>query len=162
MGGVNYCKTHFIIIFCWTNIETPFLYALCPCVLALWCLRCVILTLRGEMRGDRYCVTRVTSCLAEWPLLRYLAIFLSLLTDLEITPISPARLPVLYREILLVCKCDTDCFCSRLSARGSIHFSGVGNFRTLHSTHSRFYSTNHCIALLNNERSWLGSKNKIF
>ena len=122
-------------------------YALCPCVLACHCDVSDVLSVAcGEMRGDRYCVTRVTSCLAEWPLL-YLAIFLSPLTDLEITPISPARLPVLFcSERVSLFANVTLIVSAHDSVHGSIHFSVLGNFRTLHSTHSRFYSTNHCIA----------------
>ena len=113
------------------------------------------------MRGDRYCVTRVTSCRAQWPLLllRYLAIFTSHLGN---NPNFAGKYCFekrvsLFAHLTLIVSAHDPVQCTVLY----IHFSGVGNFRTLHSTHSRLYSTNHCHCSTMKGFDW-GQKNKIF
>ena len=119
---------------------------------------------RGEMRWEVTDIASLGSHRAGPSGLSFSAISQSsyLISDLEIIPISPANAALRESPCLQIWH-----WLSLLTTQCTvlyIHFSGVGNFRTLHSTHSRLYSTNHwhCIALLNNERFWLGSKNKIF
>lgn len=76
---------------------------------------------------------------------------------------SQFRQQVLFWENLLVCKFDTDCLCSRPSARFYTFISPESVILEHYIRHTvGFTPPTIAIALLNNERFWLGSKNKIF
>ena len=66
-------------------------------------------------------------------------------------------------ESLLVCKFDTDCLCSRPSAQFYTFISPESVILEHYIRHTVGFTPQTIgIALLNNERFWLGSKNKIF